>query len=45
MVPNRIIEEYKLHDLVHNGYLYMEVRKDMYGLPQAGLIANLLPAR
>jgi hypothetical protein len=39
------MEEYKLYDLVHNGYLYVEVQKGMYGLPQAGLLANLLLAR
>jgi hypothetical protein len=45
MVPNRVMEEYNLYDLVHNGKLYVEVQKGMYGLPQAGLLANLLLAR
>jgi hypothetical protein len=27
---------------VHNGYLYVDVRKGMYGLPQAGVLANVL---
>jgi hypothetical protein len=35
-VPDDIMEEYNLH----NGYLYVEVRKGMYGLPQAGRLAN-----
>ena len=26
--------------LVHNGAVYVEIRKGMYGLPQAGKIAN-----
>jgi hypothetical protein len=41
MIPNKIMDEYNLHALVHNGYLYVEVRKGMYGLPQAGLLANV----
>jgi hypothetical protein len=45
MFPNRIIEENNVHDLVHNGYLYVEVRKGMYGLPQVGFLANIWLAR
>jgi len=39
-IPNSIMEHYKLHNLVHNGHVYVEIRKGMYGLPQAGRIAN-----
>jgi hypothetical protein len=42
MVPGKIMIEYNLHALVHNGYLYIEVRKGMYGLPQVGLLANVI---
>jgi hypothetical protein len=42
MAPDEITEEYNLYDMVHNGYLCMEVCKGMYGLPQAGLPTNLL---
>jgi hypothetical protein len=42
MVPEKIMDEYNLHALVHNRYLFVEVRKGMYGLPQAGLLANVL---
>jgi hypothetical protein len=45
MVPGKIMDEYNLHALVHNGYLYVEVRKGMYGLTQAGLLANVLLAK
>jgi hypothetical protein len=45
MVPDNIMNEYNLHSLVHKGYLYNEVRKGMYGLPQAGLLANILLAK
>ena len=40
VVPKSIMDEYKLHDLVVNGNLYVEIRKGMYGLPQSGRIAN-----
>ena len=33
------MEEYKLHNLVHNGMVLGEIRKEMYGLPQAGRLA------
>jgi hypothetical protein len=45
MVPDAIMKEYNLHSLAHNGYLYVEVRKGMYDLPQAGLLANILLAK
>ena len=42
-LPEEIIQEYKLHDIAtSNGSVHVEVRKGMYGLPQAGLLANLL---
>ena len=39
-IPDIIMEQYKLEPLVHNGYVLVEIRKGMYGLPQAGIIAN-----
>jgi hypothetical protein len=42
IVPDDIMNEYNLHSLVHKGYLYVEVRKGMYGLPQYGLLAIIL---
>jgi len=39
-IPEAIMEHYHLHDLIHNGHVYVEIRKGMYGLPQAGRIAN-----
>jgi hypothetical protein len=42
MVPGIIMDEYNLHALIHNGHLYVEVRKGMYGFPQSGLLANVL---
>ncbi len=40
--PADIIKYYKLMDKVLDGYVYMEIRKGMYGLPQAGVLANKL---
>jgi hypothetical protein len=30
------------NEKVPNGYVYMEIRKGMYGLPQAGIVTNKL---
>ena len=40
LIPNKIIQQYNLLPLVHDGYIYIEISKGMYGLPQAGKIAN-----
>ena len=42
LFPTNIIEYYKLNENVLNGYVYMEICKGMYGLPQAGVLANKL---
>jgi hypothetical protein len=39
-IPDRIMTEYNLKDKVHKDFVYVEIRKGMYGLPQAGKIAN-----
>ena len=42
-IPDEIVQEYKWKDKVTaEGYIYLEVRKGMYGLPQAGLLAQEL---
>jgi hypothetical protein len=42
-LPEEIIVEYKLHKIVNaKGFMFIEVTKGMYGLPQAGLLANEL---
>ena len=33
------MDEYDLHALVRNGYVLCEIRRGMYGLPQAGILA------
>ena len=42
-IPEEIIQEYKLQSIVtDNGMIYIEANRGMYGLPQAGLLANEL---
>ena len=42
-IPDEVIEHYKLKSLVpQEGYVYCEINRGMYGLPQAGLIAQEL---
>ena len=36
------IDLYELQAKVKNGYVYMEIRRRMYGLPQLGILANKL---
>jgi hypothetical protein len=36
LIPDEIIQEYNLLTLLHNGYIYVQIDKGMYGLPQAG---------
>jgi hypothetical protein len=45
LIPQEIIAEYNLLSLVSDGHVYVEVQKGMYGLPQAGILANQLLAR
>ncbi len=40
LFPQDIIDHYGLNDKALNGYVYMEIHKGMYGLPQAGILAN-----
>ena len=38
--PQEIIYEYKLNNIVNsNGWIYMEIRKALYGLCQSGALA------
>jgi len=40
LIPDEIKKQYNLHKIVHDGYIYIQIEKGMYGLPQAGKIAN-----
>ena len=37
-----VVKHYKLKDIVKDGWVYVEVSKEMYGLPQAGILAQKL---
>ena len=41
-IPQEFMDMYKLHEKVKNGYVYCEIVRGMYGLPQAGILANQL---
>ena len=42
-IPDKIITEYNLKNKVHrDGSVYIEIQNGMYGLPQAGMLANKL---
>ncbi len=41
MIPDKIMDLYNLHELVHNNHVYMELQCGMYGLPQAGRLAMI----
>jgi hypothetical protein len=42
-IPDEIIEQYKLREIpTLDGYVYTEITKGMYGLPQSGIIAQEL---
>lgn len=41
-VPDEIIVEYNLHEKASDGFIYLEIQKGMYGLPQAGILAQEL---
>jgi hypothetical protein len=42
IIPDEIILQCNLGPLVHNGYVYMQIWKGMYGLLQASILSNKL---
>lgn len=38
--PDHIREQYDLERKAKNGQIYLEIRRSIYGLPQAGALAN-----
>jgi hypothetical protein len=40
--PEEIVQKYNLNALAVDGWVYIEIRKGIYGLKQAGLLANQL---
>ena len=46
IMPQEIIDKHGLLDIATDGWVYIRIIRGMYGLPQAGIIANdLLQAR
>ena len=43
IIPDEVAQQYRLHDVVRQGFLYMGIQKGMYVLPQAGNISNDKP--
>ena len=39
-IPAEFVNEYNLTSLSHNGWIHFEILKGVYGLPQAGRLAN-----
>jgi hypothetical protein len=44
-LPQETIDKYNLLNLAQDGKVYIEIQKGMYGLPQAGILANELLQR
>ena len=42
MFPEHLAQQYQLREKEKNGFIYVETRKAIYGLPQAGVLANNL---
>eukprot|EP00957_Ditylum_brightwellii_P175481 13360035-Ditylum_brightwellii.AAC.1 len=43
ILPEEIIKQYQLDEMqIADGWVYMEIRKGMYSLPQAGILVNKL---
>ena len=41
VIPQEVIDEYSLQDkATKDGHVYKKINKGMYGLPQAGILAN-----
>ena len=40
--PRHVRDQYNLETHVKNGFVYLEIRRAIYGLPQAGILANKL---
>ena len=40
LFPQHIIDQYRLKEHEKGGFVYVEIRRAIYGLPQAGILAN-----
>jgi hypothetical protein len=44
-LPQETMAKYDLNELAQDGKVYVEIQQGMYGLPQAGILANELLQR
>eukprot|EP00804_Cyclotella_cryptica_P016149 CCRYP_004247-RA/>CCRYP_004247-RA protein AED:0.38 eAED:0.38 QI:0/0/0/1/1/1/2/0/365 len=42
LIPTEFMDAYNLHGKVYKGFIWMEIRRTMYGLPEAGVLSNQL---
>jgi hypothetical protein len=42
LFPLSILKQYAMKDKVLNGHIYLEMQRAVWGLPQAGILANKL---
>ena len=42
ILPDEIIEKCNLRSIGHNGWVYFRIKRGMYGLPESGILANIL---
>ena len=40
LIPDKNVQEYDLLSIVNGGWVYIKIAKGIYGLPQAGKLAN-----
>ena len=40
LIPQEIVDKYKLNYIADNGWVYLKIFKGMYGLPQSGKLAH-----
>ena len=40
IIPQEIVDKYKINDIEDNGWVYLKIIKGMYGLSQSGKLAH-----
>jgi hypothetical protein len=45
LFPLWIVEQYGLTNKIHNGHIYLEMQRAVWGLPHVGILANKLLKR
>ena len=40
LIPQKVINEYNLINIMHDGYMYIDFRKSIYGMGKAGALSN-----